>query len=396
MKEKNPIQQSVVDKRIRRHVIGRIRDYYAITAPGFEKICRQELIGLGIDGSGIVIDAGGVAFTGRFVDCQRANLHLRTAVRILMRIDTFCATNERQLEKKAAGIPWELFIPSGTLPEIKVRSRRSRLYHTEAISRGLLNGIVRQIGKLPASAPTVIPQTLFVRAVDDRFTFSLDSSGAALYKRGRKSGPARAPIRETLAAAILMTAGYDPERPLVDLMCGSGTFSLEAAMKAKRIAPGINRDFAFMGWPAYADNQWAFLKREIESQIRKLDRPLIFASDIDKAACKQLTETLAINGFCDAVKVAQSDFFDCEGKQYGDDPGLVVLNPPYGIRIGTRRQANDLYDTVCLHLVRHFRGWRVALITPNRKLSRQLPFPARQRPLLHGGLKLTLVVGTIP
>ncbi|WP_172683790.1 hypothetical protein [Desulfosarcina cetonica] len=132
--------------------------------------------------------------------------------------------------------------------------------------------------------PETPSQTLFVRVVEDRFSLSLDSSGPALYKRGYKTGAARAPIRETLAAAILMTAGYDPARPLVDPMCGAGTFSLEAAMMAKHVAPGANRDFAFMGWPAFAANPWAFLKRQAHRQMVVLDRPRIFASDLDADA----------------------------------------------------------------------------------------------------------------
>ncbi|WP_155318089.1 THUMP domain-containing class I SAM-dependent RNA methyltransferase [Desulfosarcina alkanivorans] len=204
---------------------------------------------------------GGVTFGGRFVDCQRANLYVRTATRVLMRIGSFLATNVRRLEKKSAGVPWELFLPPGILPEIKVRSRRSRLYHTDVISRALRQSMARRLGRPPGSSRPDRPQTLFVRVVEDRYTLSLDSTGAPLYKRGLKSGPARAPLRETQAAAILMAAGYDPGRPLVDPLCGSGTFSLEAAMMAKRMAPGVKRDFAFMDWPAFRESRWAFFRR---------------------------------------------------------------------------------------------------------------------------------------
>ena len=393
--KKDRVDYSAFNKRVRRHVAGRVRAYYAITAPGFEEFCRQELVGLGIDRSGLTMDAGGVTFAGRLVDCQRANLHLRTATRILMRIDAFSATNLRRLVKKAGDIAWELFLPSGHIPDVKVSSHRSRLYHTEAIARSIRDSIAHHLNGVCDTPPSVFQQTVFVRVVEDRFTLSLDSSGEPLYKRELKASPSRAPIRETLAAAILMAAGYDPKRPLVDPLCGSGTFSLEAAMMAKQMAPGVKRTFAFMGWPAFREGQWAFLKREAESREMDLDRPLIFASDIDTSACERLAGMIAGNGLSDAVRVAQKDVFQCEADQYGGGPGLVAINPPYGIRIGSAKQADDLFNGICRHLAHRFNGWKIALIAPRRALARQLPFPARWLPLFHGGLKLTLILGTI-
>ena len=304
-----PVDDRAFNKRVRRHVAGRIREYYAVTAPGVENLCRQELLGQGFDGSGLIVDVGGVTFTGRLVDCQRANLHLRTATRILMRIEAFSATNLRRLEKKAGDIAWELFLPTGTLPDVKVSSRRSRLYHTAAIARRIGDSIARRLDRAGRPPSRAFPQTLLVRAVEDRFTLSLDSSGAPLYKRGLKAGPARAPIRETLAAAMLMAANYDPRRPLVDPLCGSGTLSLEAAMMAKQMAPGLKREFAFMGWPAFREGQWGFIKREAESNVQDLMQPLIFASDIDAGACERLAGMIAGNGLSDAVSVVKKDFF---------------------------------------------------------------------------------------
>ncbi|BBO90032.1 RNA methyltransferase [Desulfosarcina ovata subsp. ovata] len=394
--EKETIRSRALEKRIRRHVAGRTREYFAAVPPGFEAGCRQELIDLGLDPAGVTVEAGGIGFTGRLMDCLRANLYLRTATRVLMRIGDFRATNRRRLEKKSAEIAWELFLEPGPLPAIKVSSHRSRLYHTAAIAQTIRSGIARRLNAAPPSSPgTGIPQTLFARLVEDRLTLSLDSSGEPLYKRGFKMGAARAPLRETLAAAILMAAGYDPSNPLVDPMCGSGSFSLEAAMQAKHMAPGVNRPFAFQGWPAYSENQWAFLKREAEEQVVHLDRPRIFASDIDAGACARLSKTIAGNAMDDAVRVTPKNIFDCRGDQYGEGPGLVTINPPYGIRIGSATQAGELFMAIGRHLGRHFKGWQVALIAPERKLAHQLPFAAKRLPLLHGGLKLTLVVGTI-
>ena len=132
-----------------------------VTAPGVEEFCRQELIDLGLDGSGLSVDAGGVTFAGRLVDCQRANLHLRTATRILMRIEAFSATNLRRLEKKAGDIAWELFLPAGHLPDVKVSSHRSRLYHTAAIARSIRDSMTRRLDGAGGPLPPVFPQTLY-------------------------------------------------------------------------------------------------------------------------------------------------------------------------------------------------------------------------------------------
>jgi putative N6-adenine-specific DNA methylase len=393
--EKDRVDPPAIDKRVRRHVTGRVRQYYAITAPGFEACCRQELTGLGFDDGDMSVDPGGAAFTGRFIDCQRANLHVRTATRILMRIDRFTATNRRQLKKHCAAVPWELFLPQGTRPAVKVSSQRSRLYHSDAVAQAVGETIAGHWGGALTRPPSHPPSTVLVRLLDDRVTLSLDSSGAPLYKRGLKSGQARAPLRETQAAAILMAAGYDPGRPLVDPLCGSGTFSLEAAMMAKRMAPGMRRRFAFEDWPAFSPGQWAFLRREAEAGIRPLDRPSIFASDIDAGACDGLDQRIADNGLADAVQVARKDVFACEAGQYGDVPGLVAINPPYGVRIGSTGQAADLFLRICRHLKVAFRGWDVAMIAPDRGLIRTVPFPVRQVPLVHGGLKLTLLMGTV-
>ena len=394
--EPGSVDDRAYNKRVRRHVAGRIRAYYAVTTPGVEDFCRQELIGLGHDSSGLAMDAGGVGFVGRLVDCQRANLHLRTATRILMRIADFSATNLRRLKKKAGDIAWELFLPTGDLPDVKVSSHRSRLYHTGAIARSIQDSITRRLDRAGRPPSPVYPQTLFVRAVEDRFTLSLDSSGAPLYQRGLKVGPARAPIRETLAAGTLMAAGYDPRRPLVDPLCGSGTFSLEAAMIAKQMAPGLQREFAFMGWPAFPEGQWGFIRGKAKSKVKDLMHPLIFASDIDAGACERLAGMIVGNGLSDAVRVLRQDFFQCGAEHYGGGTGLVVINPPYGIRIGSAKKADALFRAIGRHLARRFKGWTVALIAHRPELARSLPFPARRLPLLHGGLKLTLVLGDIP
>ena len=401
MTQMNPVDDNHASdasftKRLRRHVSGRKREYFAVATPPLERICRDELARWVPDATQLTMEPGGVTFAGRLVDCLKANLYLSTATRILMRVDSFTATNLRQLERKTAAIAWELFLPSGSTPVVHVNSRRSRLYHSDAIRDAIQAAIANRWPAAPAPPTTAAGQAIFTRIVEDQVVISLDSSGEPLYKRGFKTGGARAPIRETLAAAILLASAYDPERPLVDPMCGSGTFSLEAAMLAKHMAPGCRRRFALMAWPAFSANQYAYLKQTADMGVETLCRPRIFASDLDASACRRLGHAVAANDLGDAVSVSARDLFACRGIDYAGGPGLVTINPPYGIRIGSARRAQHLFQEICRHLADHFAGWRVALIVPQKNLISHLPFKAKPIPLLHGGLKLSLAIGDIP
>jgi putative N6-adenine-specific DNA methylase len=231
--------------------------------------------------------------------------------------------------------------------------------------------------------------------VDDRFTISIDSSGVNLYKRGIKKHPGSAPLRETTAAAALLLAGYTGSEPLVDPMCGTGTFALEAALMAKNIPPGYFRDFAFMGWPSYQHKRWEYLKHESEKRIVVPKTSLILASDKDSAACRQLSQCLQQFNLDDTVTVLNTDFFKIAEQQVPDQRGLIAINPPYGRRIGTKPESEKLYSKICARLQESFKGWRLILFAPGKRLAQNMPFRLKKYPYRHGGLKLNLMVGVI-
>jgi putative N6-adenine-specific DNA methylase len=306
--------ESPLAKRIKRHVIGRERTFFAATPPGFEPVCLSELLKLQPVAGNAHAVRGGVEFDGRLEVCYQANLNLRTANRILMRIHTFKSTNFRQFEKKVRGIPWELYLQPGSFLNVQVTTKHCRLRHSGAISEKIQKAITLCLSgiepeeKIPRAASA--PQNIFVRGVDDRFTVSIDSSGDILYKRGLKKHIGRAPLRETLAAAALLLAGYDPGLPLLDPLSGAGTFSLEAALMAKRIPAGWSRNFAFMEWPSFRPKRWDYIRRQAESHFVQPDRPLIFASDTDPGACQKLERCVQKHRLSDAVQVNHRDFFD--------------------------------------------------------------------------------------
>jgi len=414
--------ESALSKRIRRHVTGRIREFFASAAPGLEKFCLDELMSLPVSLTDAQEVPGGVAFKARVHDAYLANLHLRTATRILMRIGEFTASGFPQLEHFIQDFPWELYLHPGNMPEFRVSATHSRLYHTGAIAERFAKSITKRMKeifpvsntdkkeKLPRKQPVPSPQTpasnaentqglppqVFIRVMDDRFTISLDSTGEHLHKRGIRKFGGDAPIRETAAAAVLRIAGYDPQEPLLDPMCGTGTFSLEAAMIATHTPPGFFRNFAFMQWPCFQPGRWTHIRREAEKNISFPDKnPLLFASDTDEKAYEDLKKNISGTPFSGLIRTELRDFFDFSPSEFTEQKGLVVINPPYGLRLGHPENSAELFQSICQHLAKVYKGWKFALIAPDPHLIRNLPFPFQKHPLFHGGLHLHLLTGKI-
>jgi putative N6-adenine-specific DNA methylase len=383
---------SPFEKRIRRHVIGKSHRFFAVTAPGLEPLCLRELESLGLAGAAV---EGGVEFSGRLEAAYRANLCLRTTNRILLRLHEFRATSFRALAQEAAAFPWELFIAPGTPLRIHVTTHHCRLHHSDAIAERVQNAVAERLAEFPV-VEVHLPLQLFIRGVDDRFTVSLDSSGENLYRRGIKIHAGTAPLRETLAAAALMLAGYAGEEFLLDPMCGAGTFALEAALMAKHLPPGGHREFAFMVWPGFRPQRWNFLKRNADEQVIRLETPRIMASDTDPHACRALEECVGRYGLGDAVCVSCRNFFDINPRDLTERPGLITLNPPYGQRLGNRAQHAKLLRNIFQVLQEKYRGWKAVLITPHTGGKIDVPFPANVYHFFHGGLTVNVVVGKIP
>ncbi|MBW1799963.1 MAG: hypothetical protein JRJ85_04455 [Deltaproteobacteria bacterium] len=387
------------EKRIKRHVTGRTQTFVVITSPGLEKAVFKEIQSLPSPPEKIEAGKGWVEFAGRLQSCYLTNLKLRTAHRVLLRLTAFKSTNFRYLEKRLLSFPWELFLPCHPDVQVRVSTKGSRLYHTGAISDHVIKGVMKRLEAdthpSAGSSPSQ-PVRIFVRAVNDVFTLSLDSSGELLYKRGIKTHHAHAPLRETIASGALIMAGYDGTGPLIDPMCGAGTFALEAAMISAGMPPGWYRSFAFMDWPAFRPRQWAYLRRQEEKHIRsEPDGPLIFASDIEAQACAMLAESLETAGLAPRVRVERADFFDLSPRSISDTRGTVALNPPYGRRLGFPKESDALFHDICRKLQSDYKGWRLALIAPAKHLIENIPFRMKVHRIYHGGLNVYLLTGVI-
>jgi putative N6-adenine-specific DNA methylase len=349
-----------------------VKDFFAITAPGIEEILSAELKQLGLRVGKRI--PGGVEFRGGIAAMRRANLWSRTANRIVMRVDEFHASSFHELERRAKRIEWAKFLTAGSAVRFRVTCRKSRLYHSDAVAERLQKSVTRAIGASVAQDADdddgdSDSQMFIVRLSDDICTISIDSSGQLLHRRGYRQAVAKAPLRETIAAAMLLGSEWDMQSPLVDPMCGSGTIAIEAAMLARRIAPGLERHFAFEQWPGHDEAAWKLEKDEAKKlQLAKSPGPIL-ASDRDAGAVAAAKANAERAGVAGDIEVSERAISAVE---FPDAPGLIITNPPYGLRVGESGPLRNLYSQMGKILRGPAKGYLLALLSADRELDSQL------------------------
>ncbi|OGP62994.1 MAG: hypothetical protein A2170_01035 [Deltaproteobacteria bacterium RBG_13_53_10] len=378
---------------------------FAVCAPGLEPITRRELDQLGLAPTSSPPDvlgkeAGGVECRGSLRDLYRANLHLRTASRVLVRLGAFYAAAFPELRRKASRLSWEEFLAPGQPVAFRVTCHRSRLYHQGAVAERIVGAIADRLGqpsavqKLSESEDhdTDTPQRIVMRIKDDHCTVSVDSSGPLLHRRGYRLATAKAPLRETLAAGMLLASGWDTLSPLLDPFCGSGTIPIEAALLAKKIPPGRGRRFAFMSWPKFDMEMWNALLRDTRD-IRMSPFPRLIASDRDAGAIRAAQANAERAGVADCID------FTCRSLSAIEPPpapGWVVTNPPYGVRVSTQKDLRNLYAQIGKMLRAACPGWNMAILCNSRTLLRHTGFTFDESmTLTNGGLKVKLAMGKV-
>lgn len=327
---------------------------------------------------------GGVSIKGVWKDVWRANLELRGCGHVLARIAAFRVLHLAQLDKRARKVPWAEVLRKDMPVHVEASCSRSRIYHSQAAAQRIARAIAEEFGApVKADAEVVIK----ARIEDDLCTLSVDSSGESLHKRGHKEGVGKAPMRETLAALFLRECGYRGEEPVVDPMCGSGTFVLEAAEIAANINPGRTRSFAFEKLASFDQARWDAMKAAAAPRVPPYT---CFGSDRDAGAIRMATQNAARAGLSDFTQFRQQSLSDLAPPL--GQPGLVIVNPPYGTRIGERKPLFALYGALGKVLLERFAGWRVGIVTTDASLARAtgLPFEPSGPPVLHGGLRVTL------
>lgn len=372
---------------------------YATAAPGLEPLLARELAALGHEP---VAEAGGVAFTAEPGALADALLRLRTASRVLVRLAEFRARTFAELERHGGEVDWSAVVPGGMTVHFRVTSKKSRLYHQDAIAERLERSVAAAVPgttavRAPSDAeereddPTTLPgvQRFVVRLFRDEVTISADASGALLHRRGWRQDVARAPLRETLAAAMLLGTGWRGDVPLHDPFMGSGTIPIEAALLARRIAPGRGRRFAAESWPMLSTG--VFLAARTRAASEELSRApvAIGGSDRDPGATLAAIANAERAGVVLDVALTRATVSELPP---ADGRGLILTNPPYGVRVGERTALRSLYAALGNALREQRPNWRLAMLVNDRVLQGQVGVPMREVfRTTNGGLQVRLV-----
>ncbi|MDD3287734.1 MAG: class I SAM-dependent RNA methyltransferase, partial [Alphaproteobacteria bacterium] len=341
-------------------------EIFLMAVPGLESALCAEVRLKGFKQPKTV--SGGVIIRGGWPEVWRANLWIRGAGCVLARIDSFRVLHLAQLDSRARSVPWSSVLRPDVPFRVEVVCKKSRIYHSGAAAERIETAIRETLGA-PCSPDAEV--LVKARIEHDLCIISVDTSGEPLHKRGHKEAINQAPMRETMASLFLQQCGYDGTEPVVDPMCGSGTFIIEAAEIAARLNPGRSRSFAFEKFANFDAAAWQCM-RDVKSRRLPLSR--FYGSDRDAGAIKMSLANAKRAGVSDFTEFRQctiSDIFAPIGPS-----GLVIVNPPYGARIGDKKKLSPLYHALGQTLKSRFTGWRVGIIAsePSLAYATGLPF----------------------
>lgn len=366
-------------------------EFFATTGRGMEEVLAGELQRLGV--AEIAQERGGVRFSGDMEACWRANLWLRTANRVLLPLATFSCTTPEELYAGVRTIPWQDYLTPAMTMAVDCSLRDSALTHSGYVALKTKDAVVDSLRDRFGTRPSVDTRDpdlrVNVHLLKNRCTVSLDTSGAPLDRRGYRLEKNEAPLRETLAAAIILSTGWDGSVPLSDPLCGSGTLLIEAALLASRRPPGGERRFGFERWPGFDQAAWQALRAEASGQVLdRLPAP-IQGSDSDGrtiATARRNAERAGVRGLIGLTRYDMQDFTPPPGN------GVIVCNPPYGERMGEvealkpfYRQLGDLFKQRC-------KGNTAWVFTGSMELAKHVGLKATRRiPLWNGPLECRLL-----
>jgi putative N6-adenine-specific DNA methylase len=364
--------------------------YFATCPRGLEQVLAAELAALG--GRNIEAVDGGAAFAGDRALCYAANLESRVASRVLWQVGQARYRNELDIFNAARALPWPRLFDVGRTIRVNVSAIRSPLRSLDFVTLRVKDAVCDVFREQRGSRPDVDTQAPDVRIhaflTRDEAVFYLDTSGDALFKRGWRAAGGDAPLRENLASGILRLTGWAPPTPLFDPMCGSGTFLVEAAMMALDVAPGLDRSFGFERLANYDPGLWGTLRDKARARRRQLDRLPIYGSDKSGTVLGMARENLAALGLAGAVELKQMDVLDGGPPASG---GILVMNPPYGERLGGADELAAFYPRLGDALKQRYTGWTAYILTSDLNLARLIGLKATKRtPLYNGALECRL------
>jgi putative N6-adenine-specific DNA methylase len=335
-----------------------------------------------------VLLVGGVSITGDWADVWKANMYLRGATKVLARIGEFRAFHLAQLDKRARKFPWHITIPQGiSIKAEVVTNRKNKIYHAGAAVERIERAISEEIGSKIAGSVSSADIVFKIRIIDNNVIISIDTSGDGLYKRGYKLATGKAPIRENIASLALYYCGYTGNEPVLDPMCGSGTFIIEAAEISRNLMPGRNRKFSFQNLNSYDETLVDYFVKKWENKISEFT---FFGMDRNHNVVEHSIQNSKRAGI-DDISNFKAQSIERLSRPKGPE-GLVIVNPPYGSRIGKKKDLFSLYRTFGEKMKNEFSGWRVGMITSDNALaqSTKLPLISSELAISNGGLKIHL------
>jgi putative N6-adenine-specific DNA methylase len=355
-----------------------------------EHLLVSELQSLGA--GAIMPTQGGVAFSGPFHLCYRVNLESRIASRVLWRVAQGRYRHEQDLYAAAERQPWHAWFRAQCSIKVKVSAQRCPLKSLDFVTLRIKDAICDRFMAATRTRPSVETSRPDIRVdafLDEKeFILYLDTSGEALFKRGLRRAQTDAPLRENLAAGLLRLSGWTPDRALLDPMCGAATLLLEAALIGRNIAPGSGRTFAFEKLTNFDAAAWTALCATARAQERPDASLMIYGSDLHGTALKKARENLEAAGLADAVQLEQADALEVRPPA---DSGILLTNPPYGLRLGEEQDLAQFYPRLGDRLKQSFAGWRAYIFTADQRLPKLIGLaPSRRTPLFNGGLECRL------
>jgi len=366
------------------------QSFFAPCPRGLEGVLCAELEQLGAQA--VVATPGGAAFAGPFALCYRVNLESRIASRVLWRVFHGSYRDEQDLYRAAHELPWRDWFAARRTIKVKVSAQHCPLKSLDFVTLRIKDAVCDQFREATGARPSVDTRQPDIRI--DAFldhkdvTLYLDTSGEALFKRGLRKAATDAPLRENLAAGILRLTGWTGQQALLDPMCGGGTILMEAALMARNIAPGLGRRFAFEKLTNFDPRAWRDLCEVSRSRQTAKTPRAIYGSDLEGQALHAARANLEAAGLADAVALKQADVLALKPPS---DEGILVTNPPYGVRLGEEEALAEFYPRLGDNLKRNFAGWRAYIFTADLRAPKLIGLAASRRtPLFNGALECRL------
>jgi putative N6-adenine-specific DNA methylase len=364
--------------------------FFATCPRGLEALLADEL--LVQRALKIVVTDGGVSFEGSLDTMYRVNLHSRIATRVMSRVGQGSYSSEEDIYKATFKLNWPAWFKVNQTIRVKVTGVKCPLKSLDFVTLRIKDAVCDRFREEGALRPSVSVRDPDVRIhaylTQDQYQLYLDTSGAPLYQRGFRDVSVIAPLRENLAAGIIMLSGWIPGTPFLDPMCGSGTFLIEAAMMAVNQPPGMKRTFGFQKLTSFDEGLWKKIETEAMNKMKPIEFLDIYGSDLDLRAVRVARHNLKVAGLEEVAKVMQSDFIKLEPPA---SEGTLVTNPPYGQRIGEDEDLKEVYPVWAKHMKESFGGWNTYFLTADLEMPKDMRLkPSKKTPLYNGALECRL------